>query len=285
MEKNDNPEKRLSRAQVEALGYYDFMSYIGASFYQVGGPRSTIRLAVQCGITSDTRVLEVGCGTGYNAVLISKEFGCKVVGVDIAEVSVIKARERAVKEGLSDQVEFQIGDAYSLPFEPGSFDVVITEFVSQFLDMQRSLVEFARVLRPGGIAGINEMCKDSEIPEKPAAEILDAEQVIAEITELPFRLNTPEHWTTLFSDAGLTDIEMNKSQDYLGLRDSPHIIREMGGPIAVFKVLFRTSKYWVLSRVARRRFSALQKIKSVFLRKRSTSKYVGYIIGTGRKPA
>ena len=277
-------DKQLSLAEVEALSYYEFMSYLGASFYQLGGPKSTLRLAQQCRITSDTRVLEVGCGTGYNAALIAKEFGCKVVGVDIAELSVEKARARAVKEGLTGQVEFQTGDAYSLPFEPESFDVIITEFVSQFLDMQLSLAEFFRVLRPGGVVGINEMCKDNEIPEKPAADILDAEHVIANITELPFRLNTPEHWTKLFSDAGFVDIEMNKRSDYLGLRDSPHIIREMGGLFAVFTVLLRTAKYWIQSKKARLRFSALQKIKTVFLRKRSTSKYIGYVIGTGRKP-
>jgi ubiquinone/menaquinone biosynthesis C-methylase UbiE len=123
------------------------MSYLGASFYQVGGPKSTLKLAEQCHIDKNSEVLEVGCGTGYNAILIAKKFGCTVIGVDIAEVSVQKALERAEEEDITDKVTFRIGDAYELPFEDGSFDVVITEFVSQFLDMTLALKEFTRVLR------------------------------------------------------------------------------------------------------------------------------------------
>jgi ubiquinone/menaquinone biosynthesis C-methylase UbiE len=277
-------EKSLSLQEVEELSYYDFMSYLGASFFQIGGPKSTLQLTRQCKVDKNSMVLDVGCGTGYNAVLIAKGFGCTVIGVDIAEVSIQKALKRAHDEGITDKVTFRIGDAYELPFEDGSFDVILTEFVSQFLDMKRALNEFKRVLRSGGRVGINEMYKDSQIPITQGKEIQEAEDTIAELTELPFKLHSPEHWEQLFEEAGLVDIEINKSQEVLGLKDTPFIIREMGGPWRLFNLLWKMTKYTLLSKKLRKRFMGLQKVKAVFLRKKLTKKHVGYILGSGKKP-
>jgi ubiquinone/menaquinone biosynthesis C-methylase UbiE len=277
-------EKKLSLREVEDLSYYDFMSYLGVEFFQLGGLKSTVKLAEQCKIEKNSEVLEVGCGTGYNAVLIAKRFGCTIIGVDIAEVSVQKALERAEKEGITDKVTFRMGDAYELPFEAGSFDVIITEFVSQFLDVKRALEEFKRVLRPGGYVGINEMYKDSRITAGPAKEIQAAEDLIADLTKLPFKLQTPEHWKQLFEEAGLIEIEINKSQEVLGLKDTPFIIREMGGPWRLFNLFWKMTKYTILSKKLRHRFTGLQKVKAVFLRKKSTKKHVGYVLGSGKKP-
>ncbi|MFQ5887272.1 MAG: class I SAM-dependent methyltransferase [Candidatus Hydrothermarchaeales archaeon] len=276
-------ENKLSMEEIENLSYYDFMSYLGASFFQIGGPKSTERLAEQCQINKDKKVLEVGCGTGFNACLIAKKFGCRVVGVDIAEVSIEKAKERAEKEGLTDRAEFRTGNAYDLPFEDNSFDVAITTFVSQFLDMERAFKEFVRVLKPGGYVGINEMYKDRDIPQKPAEEIQHVEDILNDLTELPFKLHTPEDWKKLFKDAGLADIQINKSREFMGIRDTPQIITEMGGWVQLSKVMVRMIKYSLLSKEIRSRFKRLQKTKAVFLRKKSTSKHVGYVLGTGKK--
>lgn len=276
-------ENNLSMEEIENLGHYDLMSYLGASFFQLGGPRSTEKLAHLCRIDEDKGVLEVGCGTGFNACLIAKKFGCRVVGVDIAEVSIEKARERAVREGLGDKVEFRIGDAYDLPFESGSFDVVITLFVSQFLDMDRVFKEFVRVLKPGGYVGINEMYKDRDIPPKPADEIREAEEIINDFTQLPFKLHTPGDWEQLFVDAGLVDVRINKSREYMGLKDMPQVVKEIGGWRGLIKVLARMVKYSLLSNKIRDRFRQLQKTKIIFMRKKSASKHVGYILATGRK--
>lgn len=62
------------------------------------------------------------------------------------------------------------------PFEAETFDAVITEFVSQFLDRERVFKEFARALRPRAYVGINEMYREKEIPAKAAKEIDQAEK-------------------------------------------------------------------------------------------------------------
>ena len=189
-EKEVPPAKKwLSVKEAEALGYYDFMSYLGVPYYHIGGLTSTRKLAELCRIDSTKKVLMVGCGTGFSACYLARKIGCEVVGIDIAKLSIEKAKERARRQGVSDRAKFRVGDAYALPFEAGTFDAVITEFVSQFLERDRAFKEFARVLKPGAYVGINEMYKEERIPPKAAEEIAHAEKVFGEITGLPFSLS------------------------------------------------------------------------------------------------
>ena len=140
----------LTLKEIEDLGYYDFMGYMGVPFFNIGGAASMDKLAELCHIKENTRVLEVGCGTGGNACYLANKYGCTVVGVDIAEHMVEYAQRRAAELGLTDRVSFSVGDAYSPDFPDDSFDVVLTVFVSQFLDPARAFPEFLRVLKRGG---------------------------------------------------------------------------------------------------------------------------------------
>ena len=175
-------ENNLSMEKIEKLSYYDFMSYLDVPFFHIGGLKSTMELAELCQIGKDSKVLMVGCRTGFTACYLAKKFGCTVMGVDIAEVSINKAKERAEKENLGDKVEFCIGDAYDLQFKSNTFDVVMTEFVSQFLDKDIAFREFVRVLKPGGYVGINELYKDEDIPPEEFEELMISEQIFGEIT-------------------------------------------------------------------------------------------------------
>lgn len=284
-------ENNLSMEEIENLGYYDFMSYLGVPFFHVGGLKSTEKLAELCHIDKDKKVLVVGCGTGFSACYIAKKFGCFVVGVDIAEISINKAKERAEKENLGDKVEFRIGDAYNLPFEPNTFDVVITEFVSQFLDKDKAFKEFVRVLKPGGYVGINELFKDKDIPPKIAEEIMNAEQIFNDLTQLPFKIYTPEDWKQWLEKAGLIDVQIYEFKNYTSvkakIRATKELIKAMGGFGKFFKLIIipviRVIKYTLSSKIIRNRIKQLEKGKIILMRKKSTSKYVGYILGIGKK--
>ncbi len=118
-----------------------------------GGWRATRELAKLCQIDANKRVLVVGCGTGISAAKLAKEFGCKVVGVDISP-EMVKAASREIKKpGL----EFKVGDAQALPFKDNSFDAVISESVTAFPpDKQKAVGEYARVVKPNGFVGLNE---------------------------------------------------------------------------------------------------------------------------------
>ncbi|MCQ1536996.1 class I SAM-dependent methyltransferase [Methanosarcina sp. KYL-1] len=286
-ERGSFPGQELSVKEAEALGYYDFMSYLGVPYYHIGGLSSTRKLAEFCRIDSSKKVLMVGCGEGFSACYLAKKTGCSAVGVDIAELSVRKAKERARKEGLEGKVEFGMGDAYALPFKAGAFDAVITEFVSQFLDRDRAFKEFERVLKPGAYAGINEMYREEEIPPKASEEIDRAEKIFAEITGLPFSLPTPEEWRRGFEGAGLKDAAVRKFRPSPGLEEIKMLVEAMGGSWKFTRyfagLMWKMAGYTLSSRKIRLRFRRLGEGKKILLRKKPTSKYVGYVLATGKK--
>ncbi|AKB23741.1 Putative methyltransferase YodH [Methanosarcina sp. MTP4] len=278
----------LSIQETETLGYYDFMSYLEVPYFHVGGLVSTEKLAELCRLDRDKKVLMVGCGTGFSACYLAKKVGCFVVGVDIAELSIEKAKERAKKKGVEGITDFRIGDAYALPFEAGTFDAVITEFVSQFLDRGRAFREFARVLKPGGSLGINEMYREKEIPPKPAEKLTHAEDIFGEITGLPFNLPTPEEWEKELEEAGLEDVQVRKCRPTASLEEAKKLIRAMDGLLEFARYFSSVSvkmiKYTLISKKIRHRFRRLGEGKKILLRKKSTSRYVGYVLATGTKP-
>ena len=101
------------------------------------------------GVKPGSRLLDVGTGAGQLA-LIAARAGAKVTGSDIAANWIEKARIRAKAEGLD--VVFEEGDAESLPYADGQFDVVTSLIGAMFAPRpERVAAELTRVCRPGGM--------------------------------------------------------------------------------------------------------------------------------------
>ncbi len=101
------------------------------------------------------RVLEVGCGPGHLSIRLTLDHGLDVTGLDLDPEMIERARANA--EGSVDTDEqgppFIVGDVASLPFDGGSFDLVVSTFsMHHWPDVTSGLNEIARVLRPGGRA-------------------------------------------------------------------------------------------------------------------------------------
>jgi phosphatidylethanolamine/phosphatidyl-N-methylethanolamine N-methyltransferase len=95
------------------------------------------------------RVLEVGVGTGISLPHYDKR--TRLVGIDISEAMLDKARERAKKLGLDNVEEIAVGDAEALVYPTDSFDVVVAQYVVTAVpNPEKALDEFVRVVRPGG---------------------------------------------------------------------------------------------------------------------------------------
>jgi ubiquinone/menaquinone biosynthesis C-methylase UbiE len=280
-------KKRFSVKEAEALSYYDFMSYLDVPYFHIGGLSSTRRLAELCRIDSTKKVLMVGCGTGFSACYLARNIGCEVTGIDIAEISIKKAKERAKRQKVSDRAIFRVGNAYALPFEAETFDAVITEFVSQFLDLKLAFQEFARVLKPGAYVGINEMYREKGIPSQVSQEIDQAEKIFGEITELPFYLLSPGEWKEELEGAGFKDIKVRMCKPSQDFQEIKNITEAMGGTLNFadyfISLILKMAKYLLLSKKIRDRFKKLGEGKKILLRKKSTSMYVGYVLATGRK--
>ncbi len=95
------------------------------------------------------RILEVGVGTGISLPDYSRR--SRIVGVDISEAMLMKARDRVNLIGLPHVEALEVMDAERLNFPDDSFDVVVAQYVVTAVpNPEAALDEFARVLRPGG---------------------------------------------------------------------------------------------------------------------------------------
>jgi ubiquinone/menaquinone biosynthesis C-methylase UbiE len=97
-----------------------------------------------------SRVLEVGCGTGRVTVAVARLLGEKgnCVGIDISDPMIAGARGRAERE--STAAHFIRADAQTYPFEPASFDMIISRFgVMFFEDSVRAFENLRRAAREG----------------------------------------------------------------------------------------------------------------------------------------
>jgi SAM-dependent methyltransferase len=108
-------------------------------------------LRVATGISSGDRVLDIGCGAGQSTRDAARAaVSGSVLGVDISEQVLARARQLAAEEGLGN-VSFEQADAEVHPFHPEHFDVVISRFGTMFFaDPVAAFGNIGRALRPGG---------------------------------------------------------------------------------------------------------------------------------------
>jgi len=119
----------------------------GTSFWQAIKRRARDLLDVRHG----ARILDLGCGTGDEALELARLVGSagRVVGVDRSQTMVAEARRRAAGKYLP--VEYRLSDAQCLDFPDEWFDGCRCERVLQHLDDPRQAVaELVRVVRPDG---------------------------------------------------------------------------------------------------------------------------------------
>lgn len=140
----DSPANRLIRADVwepaDDLGQQSF---------------ATVRyfddLSARLRLDANSRVLDVGSGTGGPAIHIAATTGCRVTGVEVNEVGVDVSRRLLADAGLGDRVSFVQADGMAMPFDDESFDAAISmNVMNVFEDKVALFREVRRLLRPGG---------------------------------------------------------------------------------------------------------------------------------------
>jgi ubiquinone/menaquinone biosynthesis C-methylase UbiE len=157
------------------------------------------------------RVLDVACGTGVITRFAAERVGSsgKVVGIDVAPDMIEVARAAAAPS--EPAIDWREGDAASLPFPDGSFDVVLSQMgLMLFPDKPAALAEMRRVLVAGGRVALNTpgaINRRLEILAEGLARHVDAN--LAGFVHAIFSMSDPATHEQLLRDAGFRSVETN----------------------------------------------------------------------------
>ena len=147
MVSEDFIEKQRAQWDSAAPAWERWDEYLDANFSFV-----SYRLVGDARLRKGQRVLDLGCGTGYPAILAAGAVGEEgsVTALDLSEEMLSVARRKAARLGLANII-FKAGDVSALDFGPERFDAVLSRFCLMFLpEVEGTLAEIARVLKPGG---------------------------------------------------------------------------------------------------------------------------------------
>lgn len=191
----------------------------------------TTRLIQAADISAADRVLDVGCGCGETSRIAARNAPeGEVLGVDISEPILARARARAQQEGLSN-LRFQRADAESVPLPKAHFDLAMSRFgVMFFNDPRAAFRNIAQALKPGGRLAF--LCWQEALQNE---HIVVPFSVLASYGALPdigtpgapgpFSLADPDRIRELLTQAGCGDIEIRPAQERLRVgSDVPDVL-------------------------------------------------------------
>ena len=125
-------------------------------------------------LNSDSRLLDIGSGSGWPGLLLAKLSRCDVTLLDIPLNALQQARERAVKDRMSEQVRIVSGSGTQLPFDEQTFDRISHSDVLCCLpDKLEFLQESRRVACMGARTHFSVILPDENLAPLDYKEVLD----------------------------------------------------------------------------------------------------------------
>jgi SAM-dependent methyltransferase len=184
------------------------------NYTQLEGYNPDADLGLGCGvptefaqIKSGDTVLDLGSGAGndcFVARALTGESG-KVIGVDMTEAMIAKARENAAKLGFTN-VEFRQGEIEDLPLGANRADVVISNCVLNLVpNKAQAFAETFRVLKPGGHFSISDVVLVGELPQ----DLLKASEMYAGCVSGAIQ---KEEYLGIIREKGFTNVTVQKEK-------------------------------------------------------------------------
>lgn len=204
--------RRRSETESAITDIVEDAAALGKKVIHIGGRPATEHVLELARLEPDHHVLDAGCGVGTTAIEIAKRYGCQVTAIDISPDLVERARVNVSARGAGDAVTVNEGDILDLEFEDNTFDRVIVEAVTMFLDRDQAVRELVRVCKAGGYV----VDQEAYWARTPTEEARESNQYLQPGLDLD---EDPDVWAERYERAGLVDVEyVSKPVRYFDMR-------------------------------------------------------------------
>ncbi len=154
-------------------------------------------------VNDQTKILDMGCASGFLLQRISKTFGSQGTGIDVSKVLIDKAKQ----EDPNNQ--YFLADASKLPFPDNTFDLVTSfDNLEHIQEYKKVIKEMVRVLKPGGTILLNTINKHNRFTFDWLLEKLGSDYHMRRAGHVKELFFDPQDIKVLFEEAGLENTKI-----------------------------------------------------------------------------
>ncbi|MBM6618147.1 class I SAM-dependent methyltransferase [Bacillus suaedaesalsae] len=180
-----------------SYSYTDLLALLGIGGAHPGGLALTRAIFEELQISEDTCILEVGCGTGQTTGFIISNYPCSLHAIDAHPTMIQKATKRLNQHKYP--VTILEANVEKIPYKAQMFDIVLSESVTVFTNINKTIPEYYRVLRNGGSLILIEMTEIHPFDENEKKELIQFYGIKQLLNE--------QQWEEQFRSAGFQEIQ------------------------------------------------------------------------------
>ncbi|HET6446820.1 MAG TPA: class I SAM-dependent methyltransferase [candidate division Zixibacteria bacterium] len=228
--------------------YLSYLAELGTADIHPMRHRATQALIEVLDIRAGHHVLDIGCGTGNTAILVSKLTEVEVIGIDVLPVMLSAARKRVSWAGEMDHVRILRASGNHLPFSDNSFDRIYAESVLGFQKTdiaEDMLAEIFRALKPGGLFAANDAIWMQGVSQAIVETIHDESLDDFGLSPASRQAWSLEQWLYVMQQAGFTVISAELLESAVAasaISPSRRILLRLR--LGTFSAFYRSKRHW-----------------------------------------
>lgn len=108
------------------------------------------------GLSSNSRIADIGCGTGTQTIYLAEATEGHITGIDLFPYFIVTMNNNIKKHNLENRISTLVGSMDNLPFGKNELDLIWSEGAIYNIGFERGLREWRKFIKPGGYIAVSE---------------------------------------------------------------------------------------------------------------------------------